>query len=74
MQVLINKHLLAVDNVSVLNNSINHRGISVSYEAEAARLAGLPVLHDNGIRYLTVFTKVFDELCCTELPTRKKHS
>jgi len=74
MQMLINNYLLAVDNVSVLNNCIYHRGISVSYEAEAPRLAGLSVLHDNGIRNLTIFTKVLDELCCTELYTRKKNS
>jgi len=71
MQVVINNYLLAVDNVRILNNSINHRGIRVSYEAETARLARLPVLHDNGIRYLTVFTKVLDELCCTKLSTKQ---
>ena len=61
MQALV-PYLFAIDNMSVLNDFINHRGVCISYKPEPTRLAGFPVLHDDRIRNLTIFTKVLHKL------------
>lgn len=57
-------YLFAIDDMRVLNDFINHRGICIGYKPKSTRLPSFPVLHDDRIRNLTIFTKVLDKLGC----------
>lgn len=59
-----NSYLFAIDDMRVLDDFINHRWISISNKPKSTRLSSFPVLHDDRISNLTIFTKVLDKLGC----------
>lgn len=57
--------------MSVFNNLIHHRRISISYKAESPWLPGVPIFHDDRIGDVTVLPKVLVKRSYNSLKNNK---
>lgn len=64
-------YLFSIDYMSIINNLIHNRRISISYKAKTPWLSRVPIFHDNRIRNITVLPKVLVKRSYSSLKNNK---